>query len=91
MEIDGEWLESLYETSELLPGKQLSLPWPGKGRQIRKWNAVLTAPRGIEKRKTQAVAHEKPSGQQQALKRKRSKKALKETPKKRLKVYLLTV
>lgn len=46
VELDGEWLESLYDVSELqIPGKHLSLPWPGKGRQIRHWNAVISTPR----------------------------------------------
>ena len=49
VELDGEWLESLYDVSELKnPGKQLSLPWPGKGKQIRQWNAVISTPRGTE-------------------------------------------
>jgi len=33
--LDGEWLESLYEPSELVPGKELSLPWQGY------WGTVL--------------------------------------------------
>lgn len=33
------------EDSELTPGKQLSLPWPGRGGHVKYWIAVLTDPK----------------------------------------------
>ena len=39
--LDGAWLESLYRPAELIPGKQLSLPWHGKGGRVQSWKAVL--------------------------------------------------
>lgn len=34
VELDGEWLESLYTQEELATGKSLTLPWPGKGKNV---------------------------------------------------------
>ena len=42
--LDGEWLESLYDPKELTSGKQLRLPWPEKGEE-KYWNAVLMEPK----------------------------------------------
>ena len=41
--LDGEWLESLYDPKELTSGKQLRLPWPEKEEKY--WNAVLMEPK----------------------------------------------
>ena len=41
VELDGGWLESLYSQEELAPGKQLTLPWPGKGKNVTNWNVVV--------------------------------------------------
>ena len=51
--LDGKWLESLYDVAELVPGKQLSLPWQAKGGRMEEWKAVLisatsTSPSGKE-------------------------------------------
>ena len=37
--LDGEWLHSLYDHSELVPGNKLSLPWMGKGGRMTYWSA----------------------------------------------------
>ena len=72
VELDGEWLESLYDVSELqIPGKQLNLPWPGKGRQIRQWNAVVSTPRGTESDR----GSEKPSCEQHTAQKRQLTKA----------------
>jgi len=39
--LDGDWPESLYEPSELVPGKKLSLPWQGKRGHITHWRAIV--------------------------------------------------
>ena len=46
IDLDGEWLESLYDPKELISGKQLRLhvPWPEKGEE-KYWNAVLMEPK----------------------------------------------
>lgn len=44
IELQGEWLESLYSTEELTPGKKLTLPWPGKGKKVTEWNVVVVDP-----------------------------------------------
>ena len=42
--LDGEWLRSLYDHSELVPGNKLSLPWMGKGGRMTYWSVVLVDP-----------------------------------------------
>lgn len=37
--LDGEWLEGLYNPSELKIRKVLSLPWQCKGGKITYWSA----------------------------------------------------
>ena len=45
IQLEGEWLESLYQREELLPGKKVVLPWQGKsGSPIQHWNGVVVAP-----------------------------------------------
>ena len=50
--LDVDWLESLYEPGELIAGKQVSLPWQGKGN-VKYWNAVILQqedPKGMSTR-----------------------------------------
>ena len=35
--LDAEWLEGLYSKLELVEGKELSLPWQGKGGRVTYW------------------------------------------------------
>ena len=42
--IDGEWLESLYQPSELGIGSKVKLPWSGKGGKITYWNGAIVDP-----------------------------------------------
>ena len=39
--IDGEWLESLYQPSELSIGSKVQLPWSRKEGKIPYWNGVI--------------------------------------------------
>ena len=39
--LDADWLETLYQPSQLVEGKVLSLPWRGKGGRIVHWRAIL--------------------------------------------------
>ena len=50
--LDAEWLESLYDPSMLVEGKEVLLPWRGKGGTYQEWSAVLVCPTAKpEKRK----------------------------------------
>lgn len=42
--VDGETLESLYPVEELVPGKDVVIPWPKKGGEIENWKGVLVDP-----------------------------------------------
>lgn len=42
--VDGSWLEGLYAPSELVPGKELSLPYTKKGGVVQNWKAVVVLP-----------------------------------------------
>ena len=41
IELQSEWVENLYTKDELQIGKELNLPWPGKGCNVTYWNAVV--------------------------------------------------
>ena len=41
--VDGEWVEELYNPSELTDGKQIRLPWKGKQGRITYWEAVIVS------------------------------------------------
>lgn len=43
--LDGNWLETLYQPSELVPGKIFSLPWMTKGG-TQHWSAVVVEENG---------------------------------------------
>lgn len=54
--LDADWLESLYEPSELLVGKTISLPWRAKGG-IQHWKAVIIRPEDqLSKESTRSAA-----------------------------------
>lgn len=42
--LEGQWLETLYEPAELVPGKQVSLPWLKKGGAVQYWSAEVVDP-----------------------------------------------
>jgi len=45
IQLEGEWLESLYSTEELIVGAKVVLPWQGKaGSVVQEWNAVIVEP-----------------------------------------------
>ena len=46
--LDGNWLEELYEPSQILPGMPVRLPWPKKHGGIEYWLGVIVEPAVIE-------------------------------------------
>ena len=42
IDVDADWLELLYKKEELVPGKEVQLPWQGKkSSSVQQWNAVV--------------------------------------------------
>ena len=41
--MEAEWIESLYSKEEPLPGKQVVLPWQGKGGKMQNWIGVVVS------------------------------------------------
>ena len=39
--VDGEWVEELYNPSELTDGKRIRLPWKGKQGRVTYWEGVI--------------------------------------------------
>lgn len=44
--IDGETLESLYSIEDLVLGKSVVIPWPGRGGKVEDWKGILVDPTG---------------------------------------------
>ncbi len=41
IEVEADWLHSLYAEEAVVPGKELVLPWPGKKGVVKSWNGVI--------------------------------------------------
>ena len=42
--VDSQTLESLYNVEDLVLGKDVVIPWPGKGGSIENWKGVIVDP-----------------------------------------------
>ena len=49
--VDGEWIRELYaDPTELEPGKEIRLPWKGKGGTTVEWKALIVSMAASHKR-----------------------------------------
>lgn len=51
IQVEAERLEVLYDQKELVPGKEVFLPWQGKCGSVQEWNGVVVQP-GSSTKKT---------------------------------------